>query len=344
MLTPSIHLVTGQQWLASATHDKFVKLLWHTQSTVNKSNTMVNAYLTLYYLSFLSFLDPNYEKLYGTYEGGVPGFQNIDDTPYLAQQLPFPFLLSSQLTRTVYIDINGAIHSDKVPACFPSNSFSTNECRLITNYTDTLGGWLTDLNSNNCPSAGVHTYTNSLSWTVAFDSVCYYGQNITSTFAMSLHQDHSVTVDYIDIFNTSLLSATQLNYIDYTANSVLQRGSYSSGYRFSASNMNKRFVLDTKQFNEGRTVWTTLVPGVYPSTRQIQSGYQFHVCPISTELRAQNNNIYLQGGELGGTRGEVLVLQPILLSCAGKVTFSLLYTPQQTSDLPEQRIFCGVYD
>eukprot|EP01031_Cornospumella_fuschlensis_P042373 gene42373-51751_t len=305
---------------------------------------MVNAFATLYYLSFLSFLDPKFEKSYGDFDGDVPGFQNIDDTPYLAQKLPFPFLLASRLTRTVYIDMNGALHNDKLPACFPSNSFSTPDCRLITNYTETLAGWLADLNSHNCPSAAIQTYTNASSWTALYSSVCYYGQNVTSTFAMSLFKDHSVTVDYIDIFNTSRLNITQLNYINYTNNPILRRGDYSSGYRFSAANLNRRFILDNKQFIEGRTVWTTVVPGVFPSTRQIQSGYQYHVCPISTEFRAQNNKIYLSGGSVAGTAGEVLVIQPMLLSCVGKVTFSLVYTPLRASGLAAERVVCGVYD
>lgn len=241
----------------------------------------------------------------------LPYVSFSDDTPMHEHMLSSSFEYFGTSYDRAFINANGHVQLSKIPPC--GSYFGYQGCNYNTSYYNTIAGYLADLNPAANEYSTVSLYHNSTQTTFLFSRVPPFGQDTELSFSISLMNDSSVRIHYIDV--TPLEDITGDNGSKYH---------WLSGLR-APQNITSRAMISSEQRSRGAQQWRSSVSGVYALRSDVQNNKVFIACPLSvtwclTPSVVQSSNWPAE-----------ISLTPLSVSCTEDVSISI-YISSTSSD------------
>ena len=239
-----------------------------------------------------------------------------DDGPFEEFILPFSFpFLGSDIYR-IFINPNGAIHTDLDQPCPMCNCFGDlKDCSLNSSYylypktntyvdvgyANVIAGILYDLLPANSTTYGnISAIYSNTAVTIKFDRIKAFGQpgyyGVEYSFDITLVNDGSIIINYGSI----------TKYPD--------AGTWVSGIRGprSSSYTSDIFILKYANLTASqialKSTWKTKFYGIYPNTATVGGKY-FVVCPLSMTWTATTVNV-------DSSNYDSIKFKPLSISCS----------------------------
>jgi hypothetical protein len=246
-----------------------------------------------------------------------------DDSPFERLNLPWPLHFFGRETYVFFVSPNGAIHLSAQQPCRICNCYGdASSCNITSNYFGLVAGFLTDLNpGGRSDIASISYYSelgngnNTKSITIIYDSVPFYGEDLNSTFRISLFKDSRIDIIYDRVHPQRVVY------------------SWLSGLVAPEQDFYANFT--SSQLSVGTEDWNTTLPGIRPEVDQVKSGSTFHACPFSMVWCATPSSFVVKLStksvyKFSSSQNSKILLKPLSLSCTDIVQYAI-HLPASTS-------------